>query len=113
MPVEKMGSDFSALDFSFLYVKDLTDQENLTQVVTSDDNLPKLNIWSLQDSEKSDLLESVIRPSDLESTTAVIVLDLEKPGDIMEQLKDWMAALSKCLFNIFPQMEQGVFDKMK
>ena len=25
MPVEKMGSDFSALDFSFLYVKDLTD----------------------------------------------------------------------------------------
>ena len=29
MPVEKMGSDFSALDFSFLYVKDLTDEENL------------------------------------------------------------------------------------
>jgi len=47
MPVEKMGSDFSALDFSFLYVKDLTDQENLTQVVTSEDNLPKMNIWSL------------------------------------------------------------------
>ena len=102
MPVEKMGSDFSALDFSFLYVKDLTDTENLTQVVTTDDNLPKLNIWSLQDSDKSDLLESVIRPMDLESTTAVIVLDLEKPGDIMEQLKSWMAALSKCLFNIFP-----------
>lgn len=50
---------------------------------------------------------------DLESTTAVIVLDLEKPGDIMEQLKDWMAALSKCLFNIFPQMDSGAFDKMK
>ena len=31
----------------------------------------------------------------------------------MEQLKSWMAALSKCLFNIFPQMEPGVFDKMK
>ena len=81
--------------------------------MTSDDNLPKMNIWSLQDSDKSDLLESVIRPADLESTTAVIVLDLEKPGDIMEQLKSWMAALSKCLFNIFPQMEPGVFDKMK
>lgn len=85
----------------------------MTQVVTSDDNLPKLNIWSLQDSDKSDLLESVIRPADLENTTAVIVLDLEKPGDIMEQLKSWMAALSKCLFNIFPKMEPGVFDKMK
>ena len=31
----------------------------------------------------------------------------------MEQLKSWMAALSKCLFNIFPQMEAGIFDKMK
>jgi len=30
MPVDKMGSDFSALDFSFLYVKDLTDKENLS-----------------------------------------------------------------------------------
>ena len=47
MPVDKMGSDFSALDFSFLYVKDLTDTENLSQVVTSEDNLPKMNIWSL------------------------------------------------------------------
>ena len=47
MPVEKMGSDFSALDFSFLYVKDLTDSENISQVVSSDDNLPRLNIWSL------------------------------------------------------------------
>ena len=25
LPVDKMGSDFSALDFSFLYVKDLMD----------------------------------------------------------------------------------------
>jgi hypothetical protein len=27
MPVEQMGSDFAALDFSFLYVKDLTDRD--------------------------------------------------------------------------------------
>ena len=55
----------------------------------------------------------MLRPTDLEQTVAVIVLDLEKPGDIMEQLKDWMAALSKSLFNVFPQMETGAFDKMK
>jgi hypothetical protein len=28
MPVDQMGSDFAALDFSFLYVKDLSDREN-------------------------------------------------------------------------------------
>lgn len=55
----------------------------------------------------------MVRPSDLEQTAAVIVLDLDQPGDIMEQLKAWLAALSKCLFNIFPQMEAGAFDKMK
>lgn len=27
MPVEEMGSDFAALDFSFLYVKDLADHD--------------------------------------------------------------------------------------
>ena len=45
MPIDKMGSDFAALDFSFLYVKDLSDRDGLTNVVNSDDNLPQLNIW--------------------------------------------------------------------
>ena len=77
MAVDMMGSDFSAVDFSFLYVKDLTDQENLASVVTVDDNFPKLNIWSLHDTSKMDLLEAVLEPADLERTVAVIVLDLE------------------------------------
>ena len=47
MAVEKMGSDFSALDFSFLYVKDLTDKESAASYVTADDNLSRLNIWTL------------------------------------------------------------------
>lgn len=29
MPVEQMGSDFSAIDFSFLYIKDLSDRDSL------------------------------------------------------------------------------------
>ena len=47
MLVENMGSDFAALDFSFLYVKDLSDKEQLTNAVTPEDNLPKLNIWTM------------------------------------------------------------------
>ena len=49
MSVEKMGSDYSALDFSFLYVKDLMDTEMESTTVTVDDNLPKLNIWTIHD----------------------------------------------------------------
>lgn len=28
IPLDKMSSDFAVLDFSFLYVKDLSDREN-------------------------------------------------------------------------------------
>lgn len=45
MTVEQMGSDFAALDFSFLYVKDLSDRDNENQAVNADDNLPQINIW--------------------------------------------------------------------
>lgn len=61
-----MGSDFAALDFSFLYVKDLTDRENAKSLVSIEDNLPKLNIWSLQDSDKGELLEAVLKPDSLQ-----------------------------------------------
>ena len=111
--VEEMGSDFSALDFSFLYVKDLLDQDNLMNSVTVDDNQPKINIWSLHDSSQCELLESVLDPTHLQRTMAVIVLDLENPLKLMQSLRDWLTAINKCLFNIFPHMEEGVFEKMK
>ena len=60
MTVEKMGSDYAALDNSFLYVKDLLDSEMASSIVTTDDNLPKLNIWSVNDSERCELVEAVL-----------------------------------------------------
>jgi hypothetical protein len=60
-----MGSDFAALDFSFLYVKDLCDRELVSNTVTTEDNLPRLNIWSLQDADKGEMIEAVLKPSDL------------------------------------------------
>lgn len=63
LPVEKMGSDFAALDFSFLYVKDLSDREGATAVVQADDNAPQLHIWKVQEHTKLDLLEAAFEPS--------------------------------------------------
>jgi len=60
MGVEKMGSDYSALDSSFLYVKDLLDPDMAAMNVTSDDNLPKLNIWSVSEPDRCDLIEAVV-----------------------------------------------------
>ena len=102
MGVEKMGSDYAALDFSFLYVKDLLDTEMADSVVTTDDNLPKLNIWSVNDSERCELVESVLTPASLERTAAVICLDFEEPMEIMNNLRTWITALSKTIFNLTP-----------
>ena len=78
-----MGSDYAALDFSFLYVKDLSDKDNQNQAVTADDNLPKLNIWRVQEAEKIDLLEAAIEPANLQSMAITIVLDLDQPWELM------------------------------
>lgn len=45
LPVEKMGSDFAALDFSFLYVKDLSDRDASMQAISAEDNLPQMHFW--------------------------------------------------------------------
>ena len=88
--VDKMGSDYAALDSSFLYVKDLLDPDMRESTITVDDNQPKLNIWSVHDAERFDLVESVLRPSDLEHTAAVICLDFEDPMEIMNNLRSWL-----------------------
>lgn len=83
MTVEQMCSDYSAVDASFLYVKDLMDKESASNIVTTEDNLARLNIWTMQDSEKGDIFEAVLKPSDLPQTVATIVLSLDTPWEMM------------------------------
>jgi hypothetical protein len=65
------------LESAFLYVKDLSEKDALTQMVTADENLPRMNLWILQESEKAELLKLVLKPEDLQQTCAVIVLDFD------------------------------------
>ena len=60
--VEKMGSQYSGIDFEFLYVKDMNERDALQTMVTSDDNLARMNVWLVQDAEKADLLKLVVKP---------------------------------------------------
>ena len=60
-----MCSNYAGLDFAFLYAKDLSEKDALNTQVTSDDNLPKINIWIVQEAEKMDLLPIVLKPEDL------------------------------------------------
>jgi len=98
--VDKMGSQYSGIDFGFLYVKDMSEKDALTTSVTSDDNLPRMNVWMLQDTEKADLLKMVLRPENLEYSSAVIVLDFDQPWEIMNSLNRWMSLLSDAVLGV-------------
>jgi tRNA A58 N-methylase Trm61 len=52
-----------------------------------------MNVWSISEHEKWDLLECVVKPEDLETTCAVIVLDIDRPWDLMSDLKKWLQTL--------------------
>ncbi len=67
----------------------------------------------MQDSEKLDVLEAAIESADLQSMIVCIVLDLEAPWELMNQLKKWMKALQTFLFKMLPELGPGIYEKMK
>ena len=81
-----MGSQNAGLDSAFLYVKDLSEKDALSSIITSDENLPRMNVWILQDVEKADLLRLILRPEDLPMTSALIVLDFDCAWEMMNAL---------------------------
>ena len=111
--VEKMGSQYSGIDFEFLYVKDMSERDALQSLVTSDDNLPRMNMWVLQDSEKADLLKLVIKPDQLEYTAALIVLDFDQPWEMMEQLTKWTRLLTEVLQSFMKDIPLEQRDMLK
>jgi hypothetical protein len=108
-----MGSQYSALDSAFLYIKNLSEKDALTTMVTSDDNLPRMNVWYLQEQEKADLLKQVLKPEDLESTCALIVLDFDQPWEMMNALQRWMEALRETVLDLMKLLKSSEQDKMK
>ena len=111
--VEKMGSDFSALDYSFLFTKDLSDRDNLEQPIQVEDNTAKVDVWTMHDCENADLLETVINPQAMENLCAAIVLDLNQPWELMNQLRKWLKVLQDTIFKLMPEMPPGVYERMK
>jgi hypothetical protein len=98
--VDKMASQYSALDFEFLYVKDMSEKDAIHGIVTAEDNLPRLNVWMLQEPEKKDLLKVTLKPDALDMTAALIVIDLDQPWDLKDSLYKWMRLLEEVIKEI-------------
>lgn len=78
----------------------MSEKDALMMTVTADDNLPRMNVWMLQDVEKADLLKAVVKPETLEYTSALIVLDFDQPWEMMNALNRWMSLLSDTILSV-------------
>lgn len=48
-----------------------------------------MNVWFINEFLPNDFIETVLKPEYLQKALFLIVLDLTKPGEIIEQLKKW------------------------
>ena len=81
--------------------------------MSSDENLPKVNVWILENVEKTDLLKLVLKPEDLMYTSAVVMLDFEQPWEIMNALERWIGALNESILGIMKAMPASLQDQVK
>ena len=73
-------------------------------MVTSDDNLPKFNVWMMEETDKQELLHQIIEPDNLENTAALIMLDFDQPWDMKISLQKWMTVLQDAMFKLLPKL---------
>ena len=111
--VDKMFSPFAGLDSAFLYAKDLNEKDAININVTSKENLPKLNIWSLRYEEKADLLPMVLRPEDIEHMCAVIMLDFDQPWEMKRSLEKWMKVLQNAILDLMKNIQLKTQDRLR
>jgi hypothetical protein len=53
------------------------------------------------------LIKQVLRPSDLQYTCAVIVLDFDQPWEMMNALQKWMGTLSETILDIMKSLKSS------
>ncbi|KRX01134.1 P-loop containing nucleoside triphosphate hydrolase [Pseudocohnilembus persalinus] len=82
----------SALNYVYLNVKNQEEQDDQTNA--------KIGIHILDDPEQQQLLKQIINQKLLENSVLVIMLDLNQPGDFIEQINKWL--------DVFTESKQGV-----
>lgn len=84
--VDSMGSSFSSIDSSFLYVRDLSDKDAGGFVTQEEVLCSKLNIWTVRDPSRIKLLKRMLKPEDLTKLCALVVADFSEPWELMASL---------------------------
>ena len=110
--LDELGSDYATFDSSFLYVRDLADHDEASNIGT-EETKSRINVWLITEPDMGYMLTKVLRPEDLQHTFALIVPDMEQPWMIMQQCEKWMAVLKENIFKITPNLELRTLEMLK
>lgn len=97
-----MGSSFSSVDASYLYVRDLSDKDAAGFVGAEEAQSNKLNIWMVRDPARIKLLNRMLKPEDLNNLVALVLADFSEPWELMNSLQRWSTALRELISHLFP-----------
>ena len=59
------------------------------------------------------MIPKCLKPEDLEYTFAIVVPNLEQPWNLMEHCKKWMEVLKDAIFEISPQMNFKLMERLR
>lgn len=95
--VDSMGSSYSSVDASYLYVRDLSDKDAGGFVGAEEASSNKLNIWTVRDPARIKLLNRMLKPEDLNNLVALVLADFSEPWELMNSLQKWSTALRELI----------------
>jgi len=81
-----MGSSYSVVDSAYLYAKDLNDKEAGAFVSNDDQTASKLNVWSIKDPSRIELLKRMLKPEDLSKLCVLVLVDFSEPWELMNSM---------------------------
>ena len=110
--LDELGSDYATFDSSFLYVRDLADHDEASNIGT-EETKSRINVWLITEPDMGYMLTKVLKPEDLQHTFALIVPDMEQPWAIMQQCEKWMGVLKENIFKITPNLELRTLEMLK
>ncbi|KAL4490863.1 hypothetical protein ABPG72_008599 [Tetrahymena utriculariae] len=99
----RIAGSVSALDYVYLNVKNLDDQD--------EDTMAKLGVYIIDEETQNQLLPIVLKQNTVKDTLITIMLDLSEPWTFMEQLDKWIEMITNHFQSL--QISLEILDQMR
>jgi len=108
-----MGSSYSVVDSAYLYAKDLNDKEAGAFVSNDDQTASKLNVWSIKDPSRIELLKRMLKPEDLSKLCVLVLVDFSEPWELMNSMQKWFSEVRNLASHLMKELPFSEQERLK